>query len=205
LQLNHAICNSAVPNLASTVALNLPVDIDRILAAGGKQRIALLRLCVMSVQMEPVFVFLTQEYRLRPTHDAALALYDVFCAPDAPARIEARDMLAPRDLGLVSAIRSIRQQRDQMRQPEQGEPESGIPITTPHRHLFDGIARALQDAPSGSYARLGSEFDPRLSPEQNLPGGRMSAAQRHFVNYVWRTIARPRLVEAGFWRIADIE
>jgi hypothetical protein len=187
------------------VALNLPADINRILAAGGKQRIALLRLCVMSVQMEPVFVFLTQEYRLHPTHDAALALYDVFCAPDAPAGIEARDMLSPRDLRLLSVIRAIRQQRDQMMQPEQGEPEGRIPITTPHRHLFDGIARAVQDDPGGSYARLGSQFDPQLSPEQNLPGGRISAAQRHFVNFVWRPLARPRLVEAGFWRIAVIE
>lgn len=187
------------------MALSLPVDINRILAAGDKQRIALLRLCVMSVHMEPVFVFLTQEYRLRPTHDAALALYDVFCAPDAPARIQARDMLAPRDLRLLAVIRSIRQQRDQMMQPEQDEPESGIPITTPHRHLFDGIARAVQDDPGGSYARLGAQFDPQLSPEQHLPGGSMSAAQRHFVNYVWRPLARPRLVEAGFWRIAVIE
>jgi hypothetical protein len=205
LHLNHTVCNSAVPIRTSTVALNLPVDIDRILALGGKQRIALLRLCVMSVQMEPVFVFLTQEYRLRPTHDAALALYDVFCAPDAPARIEARHMLAPRDLGLLSAIRSIRQQRDRMLQPEQADPEGGISITTPHRNLFDAIARALQENPGGSYARLRSEFDPQLSPEQNLPGGRMNAAQRHFVNYVWRPLARPRLVEAGFWRIANIE
>lgn len=159
----------------------------------------------MSVQMEPVFVFLTQEYRLRPTHVAALALYDVFCVPDAPARIQARETLAPGDLGLLSVIRSLRQQRAQMMQPEPAEPAGGIPITTPHRHLFDSIARAVQNDPSGSYARLGRQFDPGLSPEQHLPGGSMSAAQRHFVNYVWRPLARPRLVEAGFWQIAVIE
>ncbi len=159
----------------------------------------------MSIQMEPVFAFLTQEYRLRPTHDAALALYDVFCAPEAPARIRARDMLPPRDLRLLSAIRSIRQQRDQMMRPLEGEPDGGVRITTPHRHLFDGIARAVENDPNGNYARLGNQFDPQLSPEQHLPGGTMNAAQRHFVNYVWRPLARPRLVEGGFWRVAVIE
>jgi hypothetical protein len=184
----------------------LPADINRILSSGGNPRIALLQLCVMSVQMEPVFVFLTQEYRLRPTRDAALALHDVFCAPDAPAKIQLRGVPAPMDVSFISYIRSIRQQRDQLMQPQQDdEAGSGIPITAPHLHLFDNIARAVQDDPDGSYARLGKQYDPQLAPAQHLPGGRMNAGQRHFVNNVWRPIARPRLVEAGFWRIAVIE
>jgi hypothetical protein len=184
----------------------LPVDINRILSTGGKPRVTLLRLCVMSVQMEPVFVFLTQEYRLRPTCDAALALFDVFCAPGAPARIQVRDAPAVTDLQFFAHIRSMRQQRDWLMQPPQeDEPGNGIPIIAPSLHLFDGIARVLQDDPDGSYARLGREFDPERSAEQHLPGGRMNSGQRYFVNYVWRPMARPRLVDAGFWRIAIIE
>src|SRR5712672_724135 len=89
-------------------ATTLPakVDIGRILTEGDKQRIALLRFCVMSVQMEPVFGFLVQEYRLRPACDAALALYDIFCAADAPARIHAPGVLAPMDLRVPAMIRS---------------------------------------------------------------------------------------------------
>jgi hypothetical protein len=33
----------------------------------------------------------------------------------------------------------------------------------------------------------------------------MNAAQQHFVERVWRPVARPELVAAGFWQIANIE
>jgi len=187
-------------------AATLPakVDIGRILTEGGRQRIALLRFCVMSVQMEPVFVFLTQEYHFQPTHDAALALYDVFCAPDAPARIYAPDVLPPRDLRVLTMIRLVRQQSVQMKQPEQQELDAEVRISTPQRYLFDLIARAVQDDPNGGFARLSDRFDPHMSPVQNLPDGRMNAGQRYFLNNVWLPIVRPRLVSAGFWRVATI-
>src|SRR5437867_2774371 len=85
---------------------NLEMHLTEILAKGGEQRVALLRYCVMSITMEPVFVFLAQEYRLRPTHAAALALYDVFCARDALARIGVMEALPPRNLQLQAAVES---------------------------------------------------------------------------------------------------
>jgi hypothetical protein len=181
------------------------VDIAEILTRGGAPRIALLRYCVMAVTMEPVFVFLTQEYRLRPTHAAALALYDVFCAPDAPARIKARAALPPRNLALVAAIRGIRQQWDYLQGAGPLREDAGVSITTPYRNLFDPIARSVQSDAEGAFARLELSFDPELSPQENLPGGRMNAGQRHFVEKLWQPLVRPRLVAAGFWRIANIE
>jgi hypothetical protein len=61
--------------------------------------------------------------------------------------------------------------------PEEGESDACVPVTAPHRRLFDGIACAVQDDPDGGYARLGRLFDPRLSPEEHLPGGSMNMAR----------------------------
>ena len=181
------------------------MDIAEILTRGGAPRITLLRYCVMSVTMEPVFVFLTQEYRLRPTHAAALALYDVFCATHAPARIKAGDALPPRNLALVAAIRAIRQQWDYLQGAVEPREEAAVSITTPYRNLFDSIGRSVQRDPEGPFARVELRFDPQLSPQENLPGGKMNAGQRHFVEKIWQPVVRPRLVAAGFWHIANIE
>jgi len=159
----------------------------------------------MSVTMEPVFVFLTQEYRLRPTHIAALALYDLFCAPDAAARIKAAQALPPRNLALLATIRSIRQQWDYLQRTQEPREEAGISITTPYRNLFDPIARSVQNDPEGAFSWVQLHFDPGLSPQENLPGGKMNAGQRYFVEKIWQPVVRPRLVAAGFWHIANIE
>ena len=180
-------------------------DITQILTRGGAPRIALLRYCVMSVTTEPMFVFLTQEYRLRPTHLGALALYDVFCAPDAPARIKAGNALPPRNLVLLAAIRSIRQQWDQLQGAGEVREDASVSITTPYRNLFDPIAHWVQGDAEGPFACLELHFDPQLSPQENLPGGKMNAGQRHFMEKVWQPVVRPRLVAAGFWHIANIE
>lgn len=181
------------------------VDIGEILLKGGEERVALLRYCVMSVTLEPVFVFLTHEYRLRPTHGAALALYDVFCAPEAPARVKALGALPPRNLRLLAAAQSIRQQWTRLQSSDDTAEGSSVPMSQPHRNLFDFVAETVRNDPGGPYAQVGGRYDPRLTPQQNLPGGRMSAAQRRFVEKVWRPLARPRLVAVGFWQIANIE
>lgn len=179
--------------------------VDEVLAAGGEPRVALLRFCVMSVTMEPVFVFLAREYRLRPTHAAVLALYDVFCAPDAPVRVCARDLLPPRDLRLLSAAEGSRRQVAQMQATEPSDPGSTVPITVPHRDLFGFVVDRLRGDPEGRFARLSRSYDPRRTPEENLSGGRMSESQRHFRDKIWLPVARPRLVAAGFWQIGTIE
>jgi len=178
------------------------VNVTEILAQGGEGRIALLRYCVMSITSEPVFLFLVREYRLRPTQQSALALYDVFCAPGAPARVRSPTALPPRDLHLSAATDSIRKQRAALQQSVDDLPVS---TTIPHRDLFDRVTGTLQQDPEGPLARVAGDYDPGRTPHQNLPGGRMNAVQKHFVEKVWRPIARPLLVAAGFWQIASIE
>jgi hypothetical protein len=180
-------------------------DVAEILARGGEGRVALLRYCVMSITPEPVFLFLVGEYRLRPTHRAALALYDVFCAPGAMVRVRAPSALPPRDLHLPAAISTIRRQWAEVQSVGQQEDSGRASSTVPHRDLFDRLATALQQDLAGGLARVARQYDPDRAPHQNLPGGKMNAAQQHFVERVWRPVARPELVAAGFWQIANIE
>jgi hypothetical protein len=182
----------------------MAVDIPQILARGGAPRLAFLRYCVLSATLEPMFVFLAREYRLRPCHAAALALFDVFCARQAPARLAAYELLPPRELRLEAAIAHIRAQWTQMQSPASGDDEVTLAVATPAAHLFDALTAGVEQDATGRLARLRSTYDPRLTPEQNLPGGRMTAGQWHFVERVWHPILKPRLVGAGFWRIATV-
>ena len=179
-------------------------DIADILNRGGAPRIALLRYCVMSVTMEPVFVFLAQDYRLHPSHARALGLYDVFCSPQAPARIRAPNLLEPMNLRLAAAMPAIRRQCERAPKEEPAGTDEGSLNTAPDRCLFDHIAGEVAAGLQGG-ARWLAGYDPRLEPERNLPGGRMNAGQRFFVDNIWRPVARPRLVSAGFWQISTID
>jgi len=179
--------------------------IEQILAQGGERRIALLRYCVISINTEPVFAFLVREFHLRPTHAGALVLYDMFCASQAPARIRESDALPPRDLRLAAAIEPLRRQWTQLQLPEPPDEDDAISITVPQRHLFDFVVDALRREKDGHFGRISENFDPELTAEENLPGGTMNEAQRHFRENVWRPIVRPQLVTAGFWQIANIE
>jgi hypothetical protein len=181
------------------------VDIGDILMRGGEERVALLRYCVMSVTMEPLFVFLAREYRFRPTPVAALALYDIFCASDGPARLGTLHALPPRNLALNAAVESIRQQSARLQCPRAPGDNAPISIATPSRNLFDRVADSVKNDPTGRFARVCNQYNPALAPHQNLPGGRMTAVQRHYLENIWRPLARPRLVAAGFWQIANIE
>ncbi len=180
-------------------------SIDRILAEGGAGRIALLRYCVISITMEPIFVFLASEYRLRPTHAGAVALYDVFCAPGGPAPIRAAALLPPHHLGLASGIDTLRRQVRQLHAPQPAAPHDGIPITAPMRGLFDPVVELVRTDPEGRFTRMARRYDASRTPVQNLPGARMTAGQRHFVENVWRPRIRPGLVSAGFWQLTTIE
>ena len=76
----------------------MAVNVGEVFARGGKGLIDLLEFCVISVRMDPVFVFLAGEFRARPTAQGAVALYELFCARDAPARLSALRALPPYDL-----------------------------------------------------------------------------------------------------------
>jgi hypothetical protein len=179
------------------------IPIETLLERGGEHCIALLRYCVISVTMEPLFVYLAKDYSARPSHPGALALYDVFCAPQTPARIDARSALPPCNLRLTSIIDAIRMQWQQLQEPVRVE--NRVPVTAPFRNLFDPVVETLVKDPRGRIARLRRRYDPSRSPLDNLPGGAMTPGQRAFVERVWKPVARPRLVAAGFWRIETIE
>jgi hypothetical protein len=182
----------------------MPVDVDEALRRGGRGLIDLLQFCVVSGQPEPLFVFLAREYRLRPTAAGALALYDVFCCPGAPARLKADATLPPRDLRLLAAVQALRQACDGARAAAATEAEGPVPLPTPAGHLFDAVVADLTAAPDGPLASVGRQFDPGRTPLENLPGGKMTPGQRAFVENVWRRTARPLLVAAGFWRVATL-
>jgi hypothetical protein len=180
------------------------IDIADTLARGGSGRMDLLRYCVMTITMEPVFLFLAGEYRLRPTHAGALALYDVFCEPRSPARLSAHELLPPRDLALSTGIAQIRERWTAMQAPAQDDEAPGRVPAGPARSLFDSLVRGVRADANGRLAALVAAYDPRLSAAENLPGGKLNASQRSFVDNVWLAFARPRLAAAGFWQIATV-
>jgi hypothetical protein len=94
----------------------MPVDVGAIFLRGGRDLINLLEYCVYSVQMDPLFLFLVNEYRLAPTTEKALALYELFCAADAPARISLLGELPPKDFRLPRALTPYFQTRQLLRE-----------------------------------------------------------------------------------------
>ena len=176
-------------------------SIEALLAQGGERRIGILQYAVMAAMMEPVFLFLANEYRMRPGHQAALALYDVFCAPNAPARICVPSALPPRNLQLSVALERIRMQCRQQTAWAQNEATA----IAPQRYLFDFVVQTLSKDSRGRIAQLRRRYDPSRSPAENLRGGKMTPGQKEFAERVWKPVVRPRLVAAGFWRIGTIE
>lgn len=179
---------------------------------GGKPLLDLLAFCVMSYRVEALFAFLVREYRMQPTPQRALALFDLFCAPQAPARMRAFAVLPPRNVVLQSEMERLRELwiASQPVPPgdtalEPGSEEMGaLPPPVAPRYLFDSLLAQLQNLPEDPVGAVGRLFDPALSPTENLPGGRMSAGQRAFVEKVWQPRIRPTLVAAGFWRVATV-
>src|SRR5437762_12064592 len=74
------------------------VDIDEVFSKGGRTLIDFLDYSVRSIQMDPVFIFLVREYHTGPTVAKAVALYDLFCAPDSQGRISCLNSLPPKDM-----------------------------------------------------------------------------------------------------------
>src|SRR5258705_1061248 len=175
----------------------MPVDIDQVFSRGGTELIELLNYCVRSVQMDPIFGFLVEEYRLCPTASKTVALYDMFLAPEAPARINAAPLLPPREQSLQILIQNFR---------------SGVatPAVAPRRNiqpgksLFDTLVLHIRMNRRGSMAKIRRRYNPKRSATENLPGGKMTAGPRRLVEQVWQPRVRPVLVLAGFRRIANI-
>ncbi len=197
----------------------MAMDINQVFLRGGKQLVELLEFSVISLQPDPLFAFLVGEYQLRPTAEGAVALYDVFCAPDTPARISPADVLPPRNLRIQQDIEPLRihllqherarsamqgrQETEESQQDQLATEDMEIPsISMPGKYIFDTIlVRVWQGQP---LRNLAHRYDPGLSPQENLPDGRMTASQKHFVDKIWEPQLRPYLASAGFRRIANI-
>jgi hypothetical protein len=188
----------------------MPIDVQATFRRHGRETLDFLTYCVMSVQLAPLLVFLVGEYRMRPTAAAALALYDMLCAPDAPARVRAAALvLPPRNPRFGEEIETLRHAvgRAPAEPAADGSAtpaEPARPSILPPLHLFDFLAEYLWKSPEDPVRATGLLFDPALAPVENLPGGRMSAGQAAFVDGIWRPRVRPVLVAAGFWRIGTI-
>ncbi len=185
-------------------------DLLAIFQRGGADALSLMQYCVRSINLDPLFVALVREYQLRPSHLALLALYDCFCAPQAPCRLSVTEVLAAHELRMKEQVAFVRGQWQQMQAPPlpvvEGEPEPARQRSSvPHRSIFDGLLASLQQIEAGGWQRAQRSYNPQLSPNQNLPGGDMTMVQRHFVARVWQPVVRPRLVAAGFWRLTTVE
>jgi hypothetical protein len=190
----------------------MAIDVDLEFRRGGKTMLDFLSYCVIAYHMEPVFAFLVGEYRMRPTPERALALFDTFCATMAPARMRLiTEVLPPRN---VRFDREMENRRQQLRAAldvdatlSTGKADVApicrqAPI--PPTYLFDFIVAHMASSSNDPISAPGRHFDPALTPAQNLPGGLMTRGQRAFVENVWRPRVNPMLVATGFWRIADI-
>jgi hypothetical protein len=183
----------------------MPVDPSEVLDLGGKGLIDLLQFALVSARPELVFAFLVREYRTRPTAAGAVALYDQFCAPHAPARVRADDALPPRDPALPAALAPV---RAAVERAAAFRPTADVadppPVPIPPKYLFDRAAALVLADPDGPAAACGREFDPDLGPLGSLPGGRRTPGQRVWSETNWCKLARPALVAAGFWRVAAL-
>ena len=178
-------------------------DINEIFSQGGKDLMNLLDYCVQSIQMDPVFVFLVQDYRNAPTVAKAVALYDIFCVPNALARLSIQEVIPPMDLRIQSSIRPFRDYWTRSQATTFAGTGNPLPKLLPPRYLFDFIAGAVGKS-SKAFSTIHKKYKSRRTPVENLPGGKMTAVQRHFVEKLWEPIIRPQLVAVGFWRIASV-
>jgi hypothetical protein len=183
------------------------IDVTTVFERGGRELLDFLEYCVLSVKKDVLFVYLVREYRQRPVASGALAIYDMFCAAAAPARISAAGMLPPKDMRLEQSVAPLR--RGVFPQSDSAgsvvaEALEATPNLLPPRYLFDSLVQQLTASPDTVIATVQQTYDPSLTPHENLPGGQLTPGQRAFVEHVWSPIVRPHLVTAGFWRIATV-
>ncbi len=173
----------------------MAIDVEAEFRRGGPVVLAFLTYCVMAYRLEPLLAWLVRDYRLRPTAPGALAIWDCFLAAGSPARLRYAPpaLLPPRELRLLHEMERIRTVSD----------GASLRIAAP-RHLFDPVISGLRGGDADLVLGPGGAFDPTRTPEENLPGGRMSPAQASWVEQTWQKGVRPRLVAAGFWRVATV-
>ena len=161
-----------------------------------------LEFCVSTGEMEAVFLHLVEEYRAAPAISKAVALYDIFCAPCAPAKVRADAVLPPNDMRIQNAMRPIKLNWTRMQAAFVFGPTTHISNTPPPRSLFDALARHI--AKSGDFQNIKARYRAWLS-DGNSDDTPSNEVQRHFLERIWQPIIRPHLVAAGFFELPAAE
>ena len=112
--------------------------------------------------------------------------------------------LPPRNLRLPQEIQRIRDHIRHVEEYNATQPEVPLSVAIPSKYLFADIFAEIASSGHPVIGRICATYDPSLEPVRNLPGGKMTANQRMFVDRIWRPQLRPQLVRAGFPRIATI-
>lgn len=174
-------------------------DMNRIFEAGGAKAIDFLNYCIISSQIDPLFVYLVEkEYRTHSSKKRARALYDVFCAEGAPLRVNADQALPPTDKTLVYDMQSVG--LDQILAQDKNVVTRKVTAVfgarKPEKGMFDEVVNALRGNDS-SLTDACSKYDPDKGALGSL-GGEMTTSQRNYVRTSWIPVARPKLVAAKF-------
>src|SRR4051812_20378528 len=159
----------------------MAIDVQETFERGGKELLQLLDYCVRSIQMDPLFLFLVRDFRLAPTLPKAVALYEIFCAPKSLGRISVEESLPPRDFRLQEALRPLRLNWTRVEATRLFDEENRVPAILPPRQLFDFVVSEVEKQ-SPAMRRIERRYKPTQSSIENLTGGKMSEAQRHFVD-----------------------
>ena len=159
----------------------------------GRGTLDFLDYCVRSMQLDPLFVYLVQEYRSNPTIPKAVALFHTFCSPAAPAKIS----VDSEDAQMESAMRPITVSWTRMQAALVFGPGNAAPPMAPPASLFDELAERIMC--TGVFTKLKRRYRADLGCLRNV-----TRVQRHFTEKIWQPIIRPHLVAAGFWRVDEI-
>ena len=67
------------------------------------------------------------------------------------------------------------------------QPSESLPshVLLPPRYLFDAVVQKLISDQREMISQVEQAYEPALTPHENLPGGRLQAGQRAFVDNVW--------------------
>lgn len=176
---------------------DIMMKLDAELERGGKSQIDLLGFCVNRRRVDVLFYFLVREYRLFPTWLAAWVLYEEFCLENSAARLSV--VTTDRDLpvSFVNSIAVIQQNLEAYFELPEDERVPLNRLPRPDRSLFDFWIERMKRHPAAPLDAAMRDYEARDA----ATSGAMDA---HFLNEIWRPRVRPRLVAAGFWRIATI-
>jgi hypothetical protein len=172
-----------------------------ILQRGGAPCIDFLDFCLKCAKLEALFVYLVElEYKIKPTKTRALALYDVFCAPNAPLRVNCDQFLPPIDTTLSTAIQAVRAEQQQASQMSKIMRKLTANTRVPPFLIFDRVVEAVfgNHGNENCITDICRSYDPGNSVSENLKKGRIGDSSITFAGAAWVGMPRNTLLAAGF-------